>query len=141
MNETTPPDELTAETIAELERLEREAFRAPWTYDRWEVECDACCGGEAECSNTDCNGEEYPLVAVESPEEYPGGQLVAQITVPGLLCLADKNGELIAKMRNALPALLAQAKLSAERGERIRELEKELAEYRAAKGRAFEAGA
>ncbi len=119
---TTPPDELTAETIEELERLEREAFRAPWTYDRWEVECDACSDGEPECSNTDCNGEEYPLVAIESPEEYPGGQLVAQITVPGLLCLADKNGAFLVALRNAAPALIASARLAAERGERIRGL-------------------
>jgi hypothetical protein len=117
---TDPTDDLPTETLDELERLEREAFRAPWTYDQWEVECSACEGGtnepESGCTNPDCDGADAPIIAVESPEEYPDGQVVAQISVPGLLCLADKNGALIAKMRNALPALLHSAKaLAAER--------------------------
>src|SRR4029079_13229885 len=90
--------------LDELERLDREAFRAPWTYDRWEVECSACDGGADEpedgCPNPDCDGTNAPIVAIESPEEYPDGQLVAQISVPGLLSLADKNGALIVALRN-----------------------------------------
>lgn len=108
--ELTPRVELD---LDELGRLEREAFRAPWTYDQWEVECSACEGGtnepETGCPNPDCNGANAPIVAVEAPEEYPNGQLVAQISVPGLLSLADKNGAMIAQLRNAAPELLRRA--------------------------------
>ena len=118
-------DPITPEAIAELERLHAEAFRAPWTYARWEVECGACEGGtnepETGCTDPDCDGAHVPIVQVDSPDEYPNGQTVAQISVPGLLCLADKNGALIAGMRNALPSLLSAARDRAELVKFLRE--------------------
>ena len=107
---------LTGEELDEIARLEKEAFRAPWTYAEWQIECSACEGGtsteDGSCPNPECDGETMPSTAIESPEEYPNGQLVAQFSVPGLSCLADKNGALIVALRNACPALLESARLA-----------------------------
>lgn len=102
--------------LDELERLEKAAFRAPWKYSRWVVECETCTSGEGdECADPNCDGEETECVTIESPDEYPSGQVVAQIdgkgiSVPGILDLADRNGELIVALRNAAPALIAAAR-------------------------------
>lgn len=98
--------------LEKLAELHKQAFRAPWTYDRWEVECEACDGGsdvpESGCPDPDCDGTHAPLTCIESPEEYPDGQVVAQFKVPGLLSLADKNGALIVELRNQCAALIAE---------------------------------
>jgi hypothetical protein len=95
--------------IDELERLEREAFCAPWTYSEWMVECDNHDSID-DCKNPECDGSDAPCTTIESPEEYPDGQIVAQFHVPGLQCLADKNGALIVALRNAAPSLLRLAR-------------------------------
>lgn len=99
---------MTPTDLAEIERLEREAFRAPWTYSEWEVECP--CDGDPGCANKECDGAHVPCTTIESPDEYPGGQVVAQFQVPGLSCLADKNGELIVALRNHAAALITLAR-------------------------------
>jgi hypothetical protein len=89
MSETTPHDELTAETLDELERLEREASGAPW------VRTDAVLRdhiGQRVCSSA-------------------------------FSVRFDADMDLVVAVRNALPALIASARLAAARGERIAELE------------------
>jgi hypothetical protein len=103
---------LTEQELDELERLEKEAFRAPWTYANFEVECDTCNAGE-DCGNPECDGSHVPCTQIESPDEYPDGQVVAQFQVPGISTLADRNGALIVALRNAAPSLLSQAREAA----------------------------
>jgi hypothetical protein len=113
---TTP---LTAEQRAELRRLSAKAFKAPWTYTRFEVEC----GGD---ELGDINGDDaHDCIEVEAPEEYPDGQCVCQqtIAVPGLEMFAEPNGQLIAAMRNALVPLLDAADRAEELSERCAVLE------------------
>jgi len=96
---------LTEAELAELERMDRAAFRAPWTYESWEIDCPEIYGGD-EC------GYEHNIATVIAPDEYPNDpnrpQVVAQIDVPGIDVLAHRNGALIAAARNALPRLLAE---------------------------------
>lgn len=112
-------DRLTPAELDDLERLHREAFRAPWVSRTFEIECP-CPNGE------DC-GDSHTCEEVEAPEEYPAdsehpaepghGQCVVQIDVPGLEQFARSNGQLIAAARNALPRLIAAAR----EAERLRE--------------------
>lgn len=93
------------ELDAVLARAEA-AFRAPWTYTRFEVVCDR---HEYE----DCAGDGlHDVVRVESPDEYPGGQVVADVLceVPGLEGFAKANGEFIAAARTDVPALVAEVR-------------------------------
>lgn len=96
---------LTDEELSELEELDKSAFRGPWTYEFWEIDCRAIGLGE------DC-GLEHNIATVLAPEEYPNDpdspQVVAQIDVPGLESFAANNGRLIALARNALPRLLRE---------------------------------
>jgi hypothetical protein len=116
--------------IKELRELEAKAFRAPWAYDAWEIECPTCKNGD-ECANPECDGDAIPCTMIESPEEYPDGQTVALVTVPGLSSLADANGAFIVALRNAATELLDAAeerdRLRAE-NERLRAREQELLE-------------
>lgn len=96
---------LTSEELDELERLSAEAFKAPWTYTRFQVECEGDENGD------DCGGL-HDCIQVDAHDEYPDGQCICQqnIVTPGLERFAEKNGALIAAMRNHLPALLALAR-------------------------------
>ena len=93
--------------LEELERLASKAFCAPWTYEKWTIDCPHINEGN-EC------GYEHNLTTVLAPHEYPGSadepcdQVIAQIDVPGLERFADANGALIVAMRNALPAMIAE---------------------------------
>ena len=95
--------ELTEDELAELERLHEAAYCAPWTYEDWAIDCPAIGSGD-EC------GYEHNVATVTSPDEYPDGQVVAQIDVPGLKVFADRNGALIVAARNALPKLIAEVR-------------------------------
>ena len=98
---------ITEEQLAELERLEREAFCGPWTYENWEIDCPAIGSGD-EC------GYEHNVATVLAPDEYPNDpespQVVAQIDVPGLEMFAARNGAFIVAARNALPALIQEVR-------------------------------
>jgi hypothetical protein len=95
------------ELLEPLRALEasKGVFRAPWTYDRWEIECEHH-ESVGDCDNPECDGAHVPCTTIESPDEYPDGQVVAQFQVPGLSTFADANGALIVALRNALPELL-----------------------------------
>ncbi len=108
---------MTPAELAELERLEKAAFRAPWRYGEFRVECS--CDGDPDCSNRECDGDTKPCTVVESPDEYPDGQTVAEITVPGLSMFADRNGAFIVALRNAAPSLIAAARENATLRQRL----------------------
>lgn len=119
---------MTEAELDELKKKHEAAFRPPWTYSRWEIECEACGAGtntpeSGECANPDCDGTHAPIVAVESPEEYPDGQLVAQISVPGILSLADANGASITALHNAFPDLERLARFGLKAKALLREYE------------------
>lgn len=99
--------ELTREELARGRELLQAAFDGPWTYSEWEIECGACAEEEI-CVNPDCDGAHVPSTTIEALEAYPSppGQVVAQISVPGLQSLADKNGEAICWLRNEGAALI-----------------------------------
>jgi len=102
--------ELTPEDLAHGRALIEEAFRAPWTYSRWEIDCDAC-SADGDCSNPECDGVSVPSTTIEALEEYPSppGQIVAQFSVPGISSLADSNGAAICWLRNHAELLIAAA--------------------------------
>lgn len=117
--------ELTREELAHGRALLKAAFDGPWRYTQFEIECSACNSYEqgltdTECANPECNGEEVPATFVEAPRAYPGesdeyrAQVVATIDVPGLSCLAEKNGEAICWLRNEGPALIDASELLLE---------------------------
>ena len=93
---------ISTEEIQRLHTLCDAAFRAPWTASTWEVECEdeECCGNSHDCET------------IESPDEYPDGQVVAQvhddgtIHTPGLSEFAKANAAFIAAARSALPQAL-----------------------------------
>lgn len=70
----------------------------------------------AECSSNEGDGD-VPCTFVEAPQEYPGesdeysAQVVCTIDIPGLSCLAQKNGEAICWLRNNAEALLRSVEL------------------------------
>lgn len=111
--------------LEELEALESRAFRAPWTYSKWDIECPTC-ESEGDCNNPECDGAHAPCTTIESPDEYPNRQIVAQFTVPGLSELADRNGAFIVALRNAFPELLAAARERDKLLARVAELEVQL---------------
>jgi hypothetical protein len=113
--------ELTREELAHGRALLEAAFGGPWRYTEFEIECSTCEGGTTsvcdgkkfvECMNPECDGTHAPCTFVEAPEQYPGeseeyrAQVVATIDVPGLSCLAEKNGEAICWLRNNAEALI-----------------------------------
>lgn len=116
---------LTREDIAKGRTLLQESFEGPWRYKQFEIECGACVSlrdqdtDEVSCANPECNGEDVPCTFIEAPEAYPrypdSPQVVATIDVPGLSCLAEKNGEAICWLRNNATELL-------EANEGLREL-------------------
>lgn len=69
------------------------AFKRPWRAERFEIVCDDC-------------GEEHTLDEVGAPDEYPGGQCVAQIIVPGLEQFSAANAALIVSAVNHAADLL-----------------------------------
>lgn len=85
--------------LKRLRELLGAAFRTPWTYENWEINCPQIDEG------TEC-GYGHNLTTILSPTEYPDGQVIAQIDVPGIERFADANGALIVAAVNALPALL-----------------------------------
>lgn len=93
---------MTRVDIEALSALEKAAFRAPWTYDDFEIDCPQIDAGGDDCGYT------HNVTRIESPEEYPDGQMIADIDVPGLEGFARANGELIVAMRNQLGAMLAE---------------------------------
>jgi len=121
--------ELTREELAHGRALLEAAFDGPWRYTEFEIECSVCQGGTTSvcdgkkfvsCTNPECDGLNVPCIFVEAPEQYPGesteyqAQVVATIDVPGLSCLAVKNGEAICWLRNEASALIAANELLLE---------------------------
>lgn len=109
MSKIEQPLLLTREELAHGRALLEKAFKAPWRYKMFEIECGTCRAdrdgtSEEDCSNPECDGDSVPCVFVESPEEYPADeefpQVVATIDVPGMSCLAEQNGEAICWLRN-----------------------------------------
>jgi len=100
--------ELTREELAHGRALLQAAFSGPWSYSEWQIECGAC-ADDGECSIPECDGSHVPNTTIEALEAYPSppGQVVAQISVPGLSSLADKNGEAICWLRNNAESLIA----------------------------------
>jgi hypothetical protein len=115
MNETTPPDELTAETLDELERLERVATRGPWFIEGAHMDY-AIRGNQT--------GSQDGWAIADNVFELEARGTDADVK------RRARDAALVLALRNAAPALIASARLAAERGERIRELEAELAELR-----------
>jgi hypothetical protein len=78
------------------------AFRGPWIAETWEVYCEEA---EADCEDVEgerCGGE-HDVITLLAPDEYPDGQVVAQIDehdgrirTPGLEGFARANAEHIA---------------------------------------------
>ncbi len=114
--------ELTREELAHGRALLEAAFDGPWRYTQFEIECSTCKGGTTSvcngkefvsCTNPECDGSDTPCTFIEAPEQYPGesdeyrAQVVATIDVPGLSCLAEKNGEAICWLRNNAESLIA----------------------------------
>src|SRR5262245_5590801 len=104
---------MTDDELSKLEALAGAAFKGPWRYGRFTVECER---HEYE----DCPGEgRHDVVRVEAPHENPESreepQAVADVLcdVPGLERFAQANGEFIAAAREAVPRLVAA--LRAER--------------------------
>lgn len=112
---------MTVLTRAELARgraLLQAAFKEPWRYKQFEIECNACENGIGpECINPECTGAGggVPATFVEAPQEYPPDdkrpQIVATIEVPGMSDLAQQNGEAICWLRNEGAALIASHEL------------------------------
>lgn len=95
---------MTEQELSEIEARANAAFRAPWTYADFEVQCE---NADYDCPK--CDGQEFfNVVRIESPEEYPDGQVVAD--VPGLKSFSEKNGEFIAHAREDVPALIAEVR-------------------------------
>jgi len=106
---------LTREQLLHGKKLLEESFLCPWYYKQYEIECGTCAGGTTsvcngkeyvECPNPECDGSHVPCTFVESPKEYPDGQVVATIDVPGFSDLAEKNGECICWLRNNATTLI-----------------------------------
>lgn len=97
---------MTEQELKEIEARANAAFRAPWTYANFEVQCGHLCD-DADCSK--CGGDDvFDVVRIESPEEYPDGQVVAD--VPGLEEFAESNGKFIAHAREDVPKLIAEVR-------------------------------
>ncbi|GMV18406.1 MAG: hypothetical protein AMXMBFR56_66300 [Polyangiaceae bacterium] len=97
-----PEGDPIAETIARVRELDTHphTWKAPWVARTFEIDCP-CPNGE------DC-GDPHDCCEVEAPEEYPDGQCVVQIHVPGLETFARPTAELIAFYRTAAPQLAAE---------------------------------
>ena len=119
--------------LSALEALHAKAFCAPWTHTTWAVECEQA---EGDCTDSDgdrCD-DYHDVETIESHDEYPNGQAVAQIDhttpgevfVPGLKTLAERNAEFICALRNAAPELLRLARV----GQEVEALEDERDELR-----------
>jgi hypothetical protein len=85
--------------LKELQRLEASnPWRGEWVARTFEIDCP--------CPNgVDC-GAQHTCEEVESPESYPDGQCVVQISVPGLETFAVPVARYIAALHNAAPELL-----------------------------------
>lgn len=95
------------DTIRRVRELDAgRAWKAPWVAHTFEVDCP--------CPNGEHCGETHTCEEVEAPEEYPDGQCVVQISVPGLETFARPTAELVAYYRTAAPLL-------ADECERLRE--------------------
>lgn len=99
---------MTESELSEIEARANAAFCAPWTYSHFLIECQHSWDEEeSECRT--CRGEgEAWITRVESPDEYPDGQVIAEI--PGLETLSDRNGAFIAHARTDVPALVAEVR-------------------------------
>jgi hypothetical protein len=75
-------------------------FRAPWTASPFAVRCDIV--EHADSGFEDCDGE-HDIERIESPEEYPDGQVVAD--VPGMEMFSKPHAVFIAAARTDVPAL------------------------------------
>jgi hypothetical protein len=106
---TTPPDELTAEMIEELERLEKGATAAPWYARLWPSGGDYCT----------VTAPSWPVCTVHYDDDRR-----PCVSEDGPAACAEEDAILIASLRNAAPALIRSARLAAARGERIAELER-----------------
>lgn len=106
---------MTDEELKVIEERAAAAFCGPWTYTRFEIEC-----------RHDEIHSEDEVFRIESPAEYPDGQVVCDVfcDVPGLERFAEPNGKFIAHAREDIPKLLAEVR-------RLRNLI-DLSEYRRA---------
>lgn len=73
-------------------------FRAPWTAGSFVVKCEDV--GHAD--NDACEGE-HDIERIESPDEYPDGQVIAD--VPGMEMFSKPHAAFIAAARTDVPAL------------------------------------
>lgn len=111
-------DPMSPEELRACRERADACFRAPWiATDPWTVEPD----GDEDCEE---------VRSVLSPDEYPGGQVVAEchddgmIATPGLRGFAEAHSAFIAAARTDVPRLLATV---AERDEEIERLQAEVA--------------
>ncbi len=96
---------MTPAQLDELEVKAKAAFRGPWTHETWEVDChDARREINFEHEGDEECGYSHDVETIQSPDEYPDGQVVAQIDggadgiirTPGLEQFAKANGAFIA---------------------------------------------
>lgn len=92
---------MTDEELKAIEERASAAFKGPWTYTLFEIECQH-----------DDTHDSDEVIRVESPEEYPNGQVVCDVfcEIPGLQKFADANGKFIANAREDIPKLLAEVR-------------------------------
>ena len=102
------------DALRALEANER-VWQAPWVAHTFEIDCP--------CPNGEHCGDTHTCEEVESPEAYPEGQCVVQISVPGLETFAGPTAQFIAASRNALVSLLDAADERDALAERVRVLE------------------
>ena len=101
-----------------IRALADECFRAPWKAETFVVKCDFL--EHAESGYEECDGE-HEVERIESPDEYPDGQVVAD--VPGMEMFSKHHAAFIAAARTDVPALC----------DRVEALEAALREVRCAK--------
>ncbi len=113
---------MTTERIAELRALADACFRGPWTATDWTVDCEGDPGNNCDGGCTRCDGEgTHEQIAIESPDEYPDGQVVGVIDLVGLQDFARPHAAFIASARTALPELLDEVERLEAEGARLRD--------------------
>lgn len=99
---------MTESELDEIEARANAAFRAPWTYSDFLIACEHEFDDEVDDCPT-CHGEgEAEIIRVDSPNEYPDGQVIAEI--PGLERFSERNGAFIAHARTDVPKLVAEVR-------------------------------
>lgn len=111
---TDPTPDLPA-LIARVRELDAHphTWKSPWVAHTFEIDCP--------CPNGEHCGDSHTCEEVEAPKEYPDGQCVVQISVPGLETFAKPTAELIAYYRTAAPLLADECERLRERVARLEE--------------------